>query len=144
VPTNSRFFAVGIPRLHRNLPNRLAAFGDQLEVRRGCRSGRDINLKSRGPPGHRLSLYPEEPFVTGTAGRLALQIRLERNRYHSGPCPEFSSLDDPSFKMGIGIHGMRERVRLLNGTFELRSGNTGTTIIVVLPAQNISKRTIES
>jgi signal transduction histidine kinase len=58
--------------------------------------------------------------------------------------PQFSSLDDPSFKMGIGIHGMRERVRLLNGTFELRSGNTGTTIIVVLPAQNISKRTIES
>jgi signal transduction histidine kinase len=57
---------------------------------------------------------------------------------------QFRSLDDPTFKMGIGIQGMRERVRLLNGTFELRSGNTGTTIIVVLPAQNISEPANES
>jgi signal transduction histidine kinase len=58
--------------------------------------------------------------------------------------PQFSSLDDPSFKMGVGIHGMRERVRLLNGAFELRSGNTGTTITAVLPTQYIPKRIIES
>ena len=57
---------------------------------------------------------------------------------------QFRSLDDPTFKMGIGIQGMRERVRLLNGTFELRSGNTGTTIIVVLPAQYISEPGNES
>jgi signal transduction histidine kinase len=57
---------------------------------------------------------------------------------------QFRSLDDPSFQMGVGIQGMRERVRLLNGRFKLKSGNAGTTIIAVLPNQQISKAAIES
>jgi signal transduction histidine kinase len=57
---------------------------------------------------------------------------------------QFNSLDDPTFKMGVGIQGMRERVRLLNGSFEMKSGNAGTTIIAVLPTQYISKPTIGS
>ena len=35
--------------------------------------------------------------------------------------------------LGIGIAGMRERVRQLNGTFEIGAGPEGTTISVVLP-----------
>jgi PAS domain S-box-containing protein len=36
-------------------------------------------------------------------------------------------------RLGVGITGMRERVRLLGGSLELKSGNPGTTIRVVLP-----------
>ncbi len=36
-------------------------------------------------------------------------------------------------RLGVGITGMRERVRLLGGSLELKSGNLGTTIRVVLP-----------
>ncbi len=36
-------------------------------------------------------------------------------------------------RLGVGIAGMRERVRLLGGTLELKSGKPGTTIRVVLP-----------
>ncbi len=36
-------------------------------------------------------------------------------------------------RLGVGITGMRERVRLLGGSLELKSGRPGTTIRVVLP-----------
>jgi PAS domain S-box-containing protein len=36
-------------------------------------------------------------------------------------------------RLGVGIAGMRERVRLLGGSLELKSGNPGTTLRVVLP-----------
>ena len=36
-------------------------------------------------------------------------------------------------RLGVGITGMRERVRLLGGRLELKSGKQGTTIRVVLP-----------
>jgi PAS domain S-box-containing protein len=36
-------------------------------------------------------------------------------------------------RLGVGIAGMRERVRLLGGSLELKSGKQGTTIRVVLP-----------
>jgi signal transduction histidine kinase len=36
-------------------------------------------------------------------------------------------------RLGVGITGMRERVRHLGGSLELKSGNPGTTLRVVLP-----------
>jgi signal transduction histidine kinase len=36
---------------------------------------------------------------------------------------------------GVGIAGMRERVRELGGHFEIRSGKSGTTVSVILPVQ---------
>jgi signal transduction histidine kinase len=35
--------------------------------------------------------------------------------------------------LGVGIAGMRERVRQFGGTFEIRSGSTGTTVLVSIP-----------
>jgi signal transduction histidine kinase len=45
----------------------------------------------------------------------------------------FISLSDPSFKPGVGIQGMRERVLHLNGTFDIESDHGGTTVIAVVP-----------
>ena len=39
---------------------------------------------------------------------------------------------------GVGIAGMRERVRELGGQLEIQSGKTGTTVSVVLPTSNPS------
>jgi signal transduction histidine kinase len=39
---------------------------------------------------------------------------------------------------GVGIAGMRERVRELGGQLEIQSGATGTTVSVVLPMRNSS------
>jgi PAS domain S-box-containing protein len=38
-------------------------------------------------------------------------------------------------EVGIGLAGMRERIRELGGTLELNSGPTGTTITVTIPLQ---------
>jgi signal transduction histidine kinase len=44
---------------------------------------------------------------------------------------------------GVGIAGMRERVRELGGTIEIRSDGEGTTVRVVLPAEGQRRQTIE-
>jgi len=41
-------------------------------------------------------------------------------------------------KAGVGIQGMQERVRQLKGEFEIRSGDNGTTVVVVLPGREVS------
>lgn len=50
--------------------------------------------------------------------------------------PGFKSLDDPSAKLGVGIRGMRERVRQLRGQFDLQSGPYGTKVSLFLPTQS--------
>lgn len=40
---------------------------------------------------------------------------------------------------GVGIAGMRERIRDMQGEFNIRSGSTGTTIEVTLPATQIAQ-----
>ncbi len=42
--------------------------------------------------------------------------------------------------VGVGIAGMRERVRLLGGTLDIQSGSDGTRIQVVLPVSFLSVR----
>ena len=41
-------------------------------------------------------------------------------------------------RAGVEIQGMQERVRQLQGTFEIKSGESGTTVIVVLPSRSIA------
>jgi len=40
--------------------------------------------------------------------------------------------------LGVGIAGMRERVRQLNGTLEVRSGSSGTTVSVTIPVDTVT------
>ena len=36
--------------------------------------------------------------------------------------------------VGIGVRSMQERVKRMNGKFEILSGNQGTTVSVTIPA----------
>ncbi len=51
----------------------------------------------------------------------------------------YSSLVTP----GVGIQGMRERVRQLGGQFDLRSGGTGTTIMASLPLHDLQAKSAD-
>jgi signal transduction histidine kinase len=47
--------------------------------------------------------------------------------------------EDGKFKSGVGLKGMEERLRPLNGTFSIESSAAGTTVRVVLPnARNVT------
>ncbi len=64
------------------------------------------------------------------------EIRLEVRDYGRG-MPAASNNDSPYFRYGVGIQGMRERVRQLNGQFEIKSHNDGTMVSARLPLANV-------
>ncbi|HEY2471120.1 MAG TPA: response regulator [Terracidiphilus sp.] len=49
--------------------------------------------------------------------------------------PGFLSLTSANVKLGVGIQGMRERARHLNGTFNIQSNTSGTVVNATLPAK---------
>lgn len=51
---------------------------------------------------------------------------------------QFNSAKNMPSRTGVGIQGMQERVRQLQGKFEIKSGQTGTAVIVTLPNRAIS------
>lgn len=51
---------------------------------------------------------------------------------------EFDSATKMPIRVGVGIQGMQERVRQLQGKFEIKSGEAGTAVTVVLPSRSIS------
>jgi signal transduction histidine kinase len=48
---------------------------------------------------------------------------------------QFDTQRNQPKKVGVGIQGMQERVRQLHGTFQLRSGEKGTTVLITLPSK---------
>jgi signal transduction histidine kinase len=65
--------------------------------------------------------------------RKSTEIRLQISDEGTGIPPEVMARTEWG-TAGVGIAGMRERVRLLGGRFEVSSGNPGTTICILLPA----------
>jgi len=56
------------------------------------------------------------------------------------PADLLASLNGPGGQMGVGVRGMRERARQLGGRLRIKSGESGTTIMVVLPLPEASQR----
>lgn len=65
--------------------------------------------------------------------RKSNQVCLEISDEGTGISPEVLGRIERG-TAGVGIAGMRERARLLGGSFEIHSCNTGTTVRMVLPA----------
>ena len=62
------------------------------------------------------------------------QLRLEvRDQGHGMQPPPPRPEGEPAPRLGIGISGMRERMRQLGGTLEIQSHDQGTTVIATLP-----------
>ncbi|MGH9716519.1 MAG: sensor histidine kinase [Candidatus Acidiferrales bacterium] len=64
--------------------------------------------------------------LTAENGMIGLEVRDKG-------CGSDEATAPNGYKMGVGIRGMRERVRLLNGTFEISDANPGTLVSVKLP-----------
>src|SRR5579859_3676574 len=46
---------------------------------------------------------------------------------------QFNPAKNMPTRLGVGIQGMQERVRQLQGKFEIKSGESGTTVKMILP-----------
>ena len=69
--------------------------------------------------------------VTHTPGEIRLEVRDQGKGFPA----EISSICSTPVRPGVGIQGMRERVRQLGGQFDIHSESEGTAVTVVLPLQ---------
>jgi signal transduction histidine kinase len=70
--------------------------------------------------------------VTPTRHNVILEVR----DFGTGIPPEtLETFNRTGGRVGVGLAGMRERVREQRGTFEVQSNGRGTTIIVTMPKQ---------
>ncbi len=60
------------------------------------------------------------------------EVRLDVRDYGKG-IPAIGRNGSSQVQMGVGIQGMRERIRQLNGRFEIKSHSDGTTVSARLP-----------
>jgi signal transduction histidine kinase len=67
-------------------------------------------------------------------GRLELQISDNGSGMDQ---TKLAQVDEPGRQLGVGIVGMRERVRKLGGHLELQSGKAGTKVRVSLPTASV-------
>jgi signal transduction histidine kinase len=61
-------------------------------------------------------------------------VRTEVSDAGKGISPEKQSLFSSAGRGGVGVRGMRERLRQFGGTLELKSGAQGTVVIATLPS----------
>jgi signal transduction histidine kinase len=61
-----------------------------------------------------------------------VNLKIEDNGH--GLDPEQLAQSESGAPLGVGIAGMRERVRQLNGTFEIHSSSCGTRLEISLPS----------
>ena len=80
------------------------------------------------------------------------EVRLirEGGRIIVGICDNGKGLETEDFRTysgfvtpGVGIQGMRERVRQLGGQFEIQSGGNGTSILVTLPSDDVPAKSAD-
>jgi signal transduction histidine kinase len=67
------------------------------------------------------------------------QLQLEIKDDGRGiPRKRLRSLIEGAAEAGVGLAGMRERMRELGGSLEIRSDRAGTTIVISLPVERAS------
>ena len=74
------------------------------------------------------------PTASVCLTRRAGEVRLEVADRGRGIPPEKLKGKDSIAKFGVGIRGMRERIRQLGGTLDIDSSSKGTNIVACVPA----------
>lgn len=77
--------------------------------------------------------------LVGSANEVSLEVR----DYGNG-MPVTSKNGSTHFRYGVGIQGMRERVRQLSGQFEIKSQNEGTIVSARFPIVNTPEAVSET
>jgi PAS domain S-box-containing protein len=78
--------------------------------------------------------HSESPNAFVMLERSSNEITLEVKDNGKGISPEIQSRISSGQSSGVGVNGMRERIRQFGGRLEVRSEQDGTQVIAVLPA----------
>lgn len=80
------------------------------------------------------------PIANVRISRDVTNVRIEVQDEGKGISPEMRLEMESAGKAGVGIRGMRERIRQLGGTLAIRpsAGGRGTTILAILPISTTS------
>ncbi len=77
--------------------------------------------------------------LTRTSGQVTVKVCDEGKGMETEKSRTYSGVVTP----GVGIQGMRERVRQLGGRFDIRSGQVGTSVIATLPLDEIATKSAD-
>lgn len=84
--------------------------------------------------------YAEATSVNVNVTRDSALVRLTISDNGKGmPAPLLKQIREGTAESGVGIAGMRERLREFNGVLEIQSGGSGTTLTITAPAIARSK-----
>jgi signal transduction histidine kinase len=74
----------------------------------------------------------------------AKQVQLEIQDNGQGIPPKtLKRLDEGASDTGVGIAGMRERVRELGGSLRIKSDKNGTLLRIVIPVSEMAQRSLD-
>jgi signal transduction histidine kinase len=82
--------------------------------------------------------HSESPVARIRITRSDGQISVEVEDKGKGIPPEKRPAMDSGGSPGVGIRGMRERLRQLGGTLEVNSNGAGTVVVARLPVASAS------
>ena len=82
--------------------------------------------------------HSESPIAKVRIARSDGHVRVEVEDRGKGMSPEKQSEMASNGTPGVGIRGMRERIRQLNGQFDIESSRGGTVVTAVLPIEQVS------
>ena len=83
------------------------------------------------------------PVAKVRLARLKGRVRVEVEDQGKGIPPEKKAAMNSMGIPGVGIRGMRERLRQLGGSLEIKSNGTGTVVIAELPVNSTSTTQVE-
>jgi len=82
--------------------------------------------------------HSESPVARIRIRRTDIEVSLEVEDRGKGIPPEKRQAMDSGGTAGVGIRGMRERLRQLGGSLEINSNDTGTVVVARLPVASTS------
>jgi signal transduction histidine kinase len=82
--------------------------------------------------------HSESPVARIRIRRTDIEVSLEVEDRGKGIPAEKRQAMDSGGTAGVGIRGMRERLRQLGGSLEINSNDTGTVVVARLPVASTS------
>ena len=116
-------------KVNLNLPPKLHRMHRDVEAALLCGTRRSDECSSA------LGLFSGRCFPSSTEKQLRLEIKDDGRGI---PQRRLRGLIEGSADAGVGLAGMRERMRELGGSLEIRSDRAGTSVIISIPVERAS------